>query len=167
MSLEFTFKGQRADETVEEVVKNHPFVLFWPGIKAVILLAIPVGVFFFTGASTYFTLATLIFVLSAFAVFARPYYEYAASVLILTNQRVMYLAQRGFFGRKIIETELRNIVDISSDTSGAIRMSLGFGDLIIRTAGAGIGTEIIVKNISDPFEIQQEVTKRIEKQLIR
>lgn len=161
MSLEFTFKGQRTDETVEEVVKNHPFVLFWPAVKAVILLAIPVGVFFFTGASSYFALATVVFVLSAFAVFSRPWYEYSASVLILTNQRIMYLKQVGFFGRKIIETELKNIVDISSDTSGPIRMSLGFGDLIVRTAGASTGTEIIVKNIPDPFDIQQEVTKRI------
>lgn len=161
MSLDYTFKGQRTDETVEEVVKNHPFVLFWPGVKAIILLAIPVGVFFFSGASSYFALATVVFVLAAFAVFSKPYYEFAASVLILTNQRIMYLKQLGFFGRKIIETELRNIVDISSDTSGPIRMSLGFGDLIIRTAGASTGTEIIVRNISDPFDIQQEVTKRI------
>ena len=161
MSLDYTFKGQRADETVEEAVKNHPFVLFWPGIKAIVLLAVPVGVFFFTGASSYFALSTVIFVLLAFAVFSRPYYEYAASILILTNQRIMYLAQKGFFGRKVTETELGNIVDISSDTSGPIRMSLGFGDLIIRTAGASTGTEIIVKNISDPYEIQQEVTKRI------
>lgn len=162
MSLDFTFKGQRTDETVEEVVKNHPFVLFWPAVKAVILLVIPVGVFFFTGASSYFALATVIFVLAAFAAFSRPWYEYSASVLILTNQRIMYLMQKGFFGRKVIETELSNIVDISSDTSGPIRMSLGFGDLIVRTAGASTGTEIIVKNIPDPFEIQQEVTKRIK-----
>lgn len=163
MSLDFTFNGQRADETVEEVVKNHPFVLFWPGIKAVIFLAIPAGVFFFVGASTYFALTTVICVLAAFAIFSRPYYEYAASVLILSSQRIMYLKQVGFFGRKVIETQLSNIQDVSSDTSGPIRMSLNFGDLIIRTAGASVGAEIIVKNISDPYDIQQEISKRIQK----
>lgn len=158
---EFTFDGQRADESVEEVVKNHPYILLWPGVKSVVILAIPVAVLIFMGASTTFTFVTFLSVIAIFAIFGRSYYEFAASVFILTNQRVIYLDQVGFFKRKIIETNLDKIQDVASATDGMIRTTLDFGDLIIRTAGASAGSEIIVKSISQPYRIQQAISKRI------
>lgn len=158
---EFTFDGQRADESVEEVVKNHPFVLLLPGLKSTIILVIPVAVLLFSGASTTFTFVAFIAVLLAFAIFGKAYYEYSSSVLIITNIRIIYLDQKGFFKRKIIETNIEKIQDISSDTSGIIRTTLDFGDLIIRTAGAGKESEIVVRNIASPYQIQQVITKRI------
>jgi hypothetical protein len=158
---EFTFDGQRADESVEEAVKNHPFILFLPGLKSMLFLVIPIAVLLFWGATSVFTFTAFIAVLVAFAVFSKSYYEYSASVLIVTNQRVIYLDQEGFFKRRIIETNLDKIQDVASDTSGVLRTTLDYGDLIIRTAGAGKGSEIIVKNIASPYQIQQAITKRI------
>lgn len=158
---EFTFDGQRADESVEEAVKNHPFILFLPGLKSILFLVIPVAVLLFWGATSAFTFTAFIAVLIAFAVFSKSYYEYSASVLIVTNQRVIYLDQEGFFKRRIIETNLDKIQDVASDTSGVLRTTLDYGDLIIRTAGAGKGSEIIVKNIASPYQIQQAISKRI------
>ena len=158
---EFTFDGQRADESVEEVVKNHPYILLWPGLKSVCLLAVPIAVLIFWGASTAFTIATFLALLIAFSIFGTTYYEFASSVLIITNQRVLYLDQKGFFRRKITETNLDKIQDVASDTSGMIRTSLDFGDLIIRTAGASAGSEITVKNIAHPYQVQQAISKRI------
>ncbi|OGD61925.1 hypothetical protein A2215_02205 [Candidatus Berkelbacteria bacterium RIFOXYA2_FULL_43_10] len=161
MSKEFTFNGQRPDESVEEVVKNHPYVLFFPGLKAVVLLAVPVGIFIFYGANIVFSVATFLCLILAFAIFAKAYYIYSASVLIVTSERILYLDQLNFFKRKIIESELNKVQDIASSTEGMVKTTLNFGDLIIRTAGAGQGNEIIIKNISDPYSIQQEITKRI------
>jgi len=162
MSKEFTFNGQRPDETVEEVIKNHPYVLFLPGIKAILFLAIPSATLIFFGASLGFTITTLICVPIALGVFFRAYYIYSASVLLITSQRVLYMDQANFFKKKIIETNLDKIQDVSSDMSGAIKTALGFGDLIIRTAGASQGTEIVIKNIPNPYQAQQEITKRME-----
>ncbi len=162
MSKEFSFNGQRPDETVEEIIKNHPFVLFWPGIKAILLLAIPAATLIFFGASLGFTLTTLVCVPLALGVFSRAYYVYSASVLLITSERVLYMAQTNFFKKKIIETNLDKIQDVSSDMSGMIKTALGFGDLIIRTAGASKGSEIIIENIPNPYQAQQDITKRIE-----
>jgi len=158
---EFTFKGQRSDEEIEEIVKNHPFVMFWPGFKVVVLLAIPTLILIFFGASTLFSLATFICVLVAAAIFSKAFFEYSSSVFIVTNQRVMNLEQDGFFKRKITETGLEKIQDVASDMNGMIKTSLNFGDLIVRTAGVTKGEEIVAKNISNPYDLQQKITKLI------
>jgi len=162
MSKEFTFNGQRPDEAVEEMIKNHPFVLFMPGLKAVLLLVVPAAALIFFGASLGFTITTLICVPLALGVFSRAYYVYSVSVLLITNQRILYLDQRNFFKKKIIETNLDKVQDVSSDMDGPIKTALGFGNLIIRTAGASEGTEIVIENIPNPYQAQQEITKRIE-----
>ena len=97
----------------------------------------------------------------AFAIFSQAYYLYSSSVFLITSERVIYLDQRSVFRRIIIETNLDKIQDISSDTKGPVRTSLDFGNLIIRTAGASAGSEIVVRNIPAPYEIQQEITKRM------
>lgn len=162
MSKEFSFSGQRPDETVEEMIKNHPFILFCPGLKAVFLISIPSFVLIFFGASTAFTITTFVCLPLALGIFSKAYYLYAASVLLITNQRVIYLDQKNFFQRKIVETNLDKIQDVASDTNGAIKTALGYGNLIIRTAGASQGTEIVVQNIPNPYQAQQEITRRIE-----
>ena len=159
---EFTFDGQRADESVEEVVKNHPFILFWPGIKCVLVLVVPVAVLMFLGATTTFTVTAFVALLVVFSIFGTAWYEFSASVFIITNQRVMYLDQVGFFKRKIIESNLDKIQDVTSHTSGVLKTSLDFGDVVIRTAGASVGSEIIIKNIPHPYQVQQAISKRIQ-----
>lgn len=158
---EFTFDGQRAGESVEEAIKSHPIVLLWPGLKVVFLLAIPVAVLIFWGASTLFAITAFLALLVSFAIFGRAYYEYAASVLIITSQRVLYLDQTGFFRRKITETNLDKIQDVTSKTDGMMRTSLDYGDVTVRTAGANAGSEIIVKNIAHPYQVQQAISKRL------
>lgn len=156
----FVFNGQRPDESVEEVVKNHWFVFFWPTVKSLILLAIPVAFFIFWGANIYFSIVTTVCVLMAFAIFFTAYYLYLCSVFLITSERVIYLYQISILKRKIIETNLDKIQDISSNTEGFAKNAFGFGDLVIRTAGAGQGNEIIIKNIANPYALQQEITKR-------
>jgi len=101
----------------------------------------------------------LVCVLVAFGIFFRAFYDYNQSVFVLTNQRVINVGQDGFWKRKITETDLEKIQDVASETSGIWRTMFKFGDLVIRTAGAGQGSEIIVKNIANPYEVQQEIVK--------
>lgn len=157
----FVFNGQRPDESVEEVVKNHWYVLFWPIFKSVILLTIPVVFFVYFGANIYFSIITAICVIFAIVFFSTAYYLYSSSVFLITSERIIYLYQSTVLKRKVIETNFEKIQDVTSDTEGLIKNSLDFGDLIIRTAGAGQGGEIRVKNIPNPYTIQQEITKRI------
>lgn len=156
---QFTFNGQRKGENVVEVVKNHPFVLFWPGLQAVLSIAVGAAIMIFFSSSQISGVLLLVFIVVGLGIFGRSYYNYSQSVLLVTNQRLLYVHQDGFLKRKITETDLEKIQDVSSETKGLFKMMLKFGDLVIRTAGATAGTEIIVNDIANPYEVQQRIAK--------
>lgn len=158
MKEEFTFNGQHENEKVIMIVKNHPFVLFFPGVKAVFFLIMGIAsVLFISNPAT--GLILLICVLIAIGIFVRRYYDFNQSVFIITDQRVISVEQDGFWKRKIIETERNKIQDITSDTKGFFRIMIKYGNLIIHTAGSSENSQIIVKNIPNPYEIQQKIAK--------
>ncbi len=156
---EFSFNGQRQGEEVKEVVKNHPFVLMIPGLETVLAITIGAAVMIFFSQYQISGVILMVGLIVGIAIFSRAYFNFSQSVLLITNQRVINVHQDGFLKRKITETELSNIQDISSSTSGLFRMMLKYGDLIIRTAGATAGTEIMVQNIPNPYEVQQKIAK--------
>lgn len=154
MEKDFTFNGQRPGERVVAVVRNHPFVLFWPGIKTILYWTVAIAVVL-TWSNEYAGLTAFIFFIVGIGLFSRAYFTTSQSVLLLTSQRVVSIAQTGFWIRRITETELKNIQDVSSETTGMFRTMLKFGNLIIRTSGAAQGSEIVIKNIPNPYEVQQ------------
>jgi len=156
---EFSFNGQRKDEKVMEVVKNHPFVLFWPGLQTVIAWAIGAAIMIFFTESQIAGVLLLVAIVIGIGMFGRAYYNFSQSVLLITNQRLLNVHQEGFWKRKITETELDKIQDVSSETKGLFKIMLKFGDLVVRTAGATAGTEILVNNIPNPYEVQQRIAK--------
>jgi hypothetical protein len=42
-------------------------------------------------------------------------------------------------------------------------MMLKFGDLVIRTAGASKGEELVVHNIANPYEVQQAIARLVKR----
>lgn len=156
MSEEYTFNGQRRGERISTVVKNHPFVLLWPGIQFVLMAVVGIAVILFWSNQLSGPIAMVFFAVGA-GLFFRHYYTYNQSVFIITSQRVIYVDQRGFWTRKIVETELSQIQEVSSDTSGVVKTIVHFGDLHIKTAGTSQGGEIVVKNIARPYDVQQKI----------
>ncbi|MEK9155863.1 MAG: PH domain-containing protein [Patescibacteria group bacterium] len=156
MEKEYSFNGQRAREGVVAVIKNHPYVLFLPGLKAIVLWLLAAALIF-SWSNEYSGLFAFILFVVGLSFLGRSYFVYSQSTLLITNQRVINIGQTGFWVRRITETELANIQDVSSHTSGVFRTMLKFGDLIIRTSGAAQGSEIIVKNIPNPYEVQQVI----------
>ena len=158
MNQEFSFNGQRDGEKVVEVAKNHAFVLLWPGLKAIFFALLGIATIL-NFQSQFSGVVLVIMVLIAIGIFGRAFYDYSQSMFLITNQRVMNVEQRGFFSRKITETDHEKIQDVSSQTKGLFKMMLKFGDLVIRTAGSSKGEEIIIKNIPNPYEYQQVIAK--------
>lgn len=155
---DYSFNGQREGEEVLQMVKNHPFVLFWPGLKAIFFLVLGIATIVFF-SSQFAGLVLVVCVAMALGIFMNSYYNYSQSVFLVTNQRVLNVNQNGFFKRRIIETDINKIQDVSSDTSGGFKTMLKFGDLVIRTAGASKEEAIIVKNIANPYEVQQRIAR--------
>lgn len=158
MHEEYTFNGQREKEAVKYIIRNHPFILFWPGIKTIFFLTLAVSTILFIKNQLSGAAALVCFVI-AIGVFSRALYDYIQSVLIITSERLINVEQNGYFKRRITETELSNIQGVSSETNGLFKIMLKYGDLVVRTAGTNTGGEILVKNIGNPYEVQQKIAK--------
>lgn len=155
--IEYSFNGQREGEKIKLLIRNHPFILVWPSIQALFFFALGIFSFIRLGVRPTSGLVLVICILIGVSLASRSFYNFFQSVLILTDQRLIYVNQLGFLTRKIIETEIDKIQDVSSHISGLMKMIFHFGNLVVRTAGASKGEEIVVKNIPDPYEVQKQI----------
>jgi hypothetical protein len=76
--------------------------------------------------------AYLLFVLQQFFT---SWVEYALDVWVVTNLRVMNIDQRTLFHRRVSELALYNIQDVTSETKGPLATFLGYGTIVVETAG--------------------------------
>ena len=153
---EFTFQGQRPEEKIVDVINSHPYVIYPAGFRLVLILVIVAAVFIlFPHVVIWAYVGAIVIGLCGILYFWSKYYGFKESVLIITDERVFYIYQKGFFKRKIYETDLANILDVSSETKGFFKTVLKYGDLIVRTAGAKEEGDIIIEDIPDPYYAQQ------------
>ena len=155
----FTFRGQRPDEKVLQVVHRHPIVFFWPLLQATLALAVAIIIQIFFGFGTAFYTVAVLAAFFIFAVLFKIFFIFNNSFCLITSQRVISVDQKGFFNRIITETEFSKIQDVSNSTAGMIGTTLNVGQVIIQTAGKE--NKLIIKQIPDPYQIQQEITKNI------
>lgn len=160
MEDEYTFNGQKPGEKVIEVVPSHPYVLYPSGFRTILTLVLAIGIFLFWPKGW---LAGAVLLILILVYFFNAFYSYRESVFIITNLRIFCIAQKGFFKRNITEVELSKIMDMSSNTEGLTKTMLKYGDLTVRTASGKDGGAIIVKNIANPYSVQQKIASLLEK----
>lgn len=83
------------------------------------------------------------------------WYGWSRTLLLLTNERVIFLEQHGFFRRELIESSLQGVQQISHMVHGLLHTAFGYGNLNLATAASQ--QPIIVPNIPDPYAIQQAI----------
>lgn len=154
MKKDLEFNGQRPGEVVLEVVKSHPYILYLPALKTILLLSIVVAIFLFVPA---LYMIAIIILIVAVIYLGRAIYCYNESIFIVTEERLFIVDQKGFFVRQITEIDLYKILDITSETKGFAKTILKFGDLLIRTAGAREDGGLKVKNVPDPYSVEQRI----------
>lgn len=156
---EYRFQGQRPDEHVMLVRNQHPIVLAPFFLWFIVTLVIPyLVVRFLSGQWQLWLLA--VYIISAILWLCRHLYAYFNSVSVLTSQRILNIDQRGFFVRRITEAELSRIQDVSTEIKGVFPTIFGFGNVAIRTASKD--TLIELRNISDPYEVQQAIVRSLK-----
>ncbi|HPL01350.1 MAG TPA: PH domain-containing protein [bacterium] len=155
----FTFRGQRPDEEVRLVVRRHPIVFFWPLLQSTIALAFIVLTLIFWGLGNIFYIITTVLILIIFSLIFKISFIYSNSFCLVTNQRVINVDQRGFFNRVITETDYAKIQEVTNSTAGMIGTTFNIGEINILTAGKE--SQLTIRNIPDPYSIQQEITKNI------
>lgn len=156
-SNKYNFRGQRPNEAVQLVVRQHTWLLTpaafgWLLSGAVIIL----GLWGF-GASKVSSVIIVITVIAAGLFSFYRWFLWSNGVYIVTNQRVIKVSQLGFFKRLISEAEINRIQEISTEIIGPVHTILNFGTIKIQTASSS--GRIDLENVPDPYDIQQEIVR--------
>lgn len=154
------------NEHIIKTVRKHWFVffleVFFLGLAALVPFAIfPFAVSFFPILSVVQqSLLVLVFLaagwlLIIWTVFFVIWTDYYLDVLIVTNQRIVDVEQRGLFAREVATSPLENVQDIKISVAGFIPTILDYGNLHVQTAGTA--REIVVQGLRDPRGVKKVI----------
>lgn len=164
MENTYSFRGQRSDETVTLVTKQHIWLLMPILIVWVVIGLIITASFLIFGASrvSSIVLAALIVIGLAYSFYF--WFVWNNSNYIVTNQRVIKINQSSLFNRMISEAEIHRIQEISTEIKGPIRTLLNFGTVRIKTASDD--SKLDLEDVTDPYDVQQAIVQ-IQKLALR
>lgn len=113
-----------------------------------------------------FGLATLLLLASMYYLFIflflyTSFIDHHLDVWIITNQRIIYIEQKGMFNRKISAHSDDKIQDVTATQKGFLATFFTFGDVQIQTAGEH--EMFIMKQVDNPFEVKQVINDLIKK----
>jgi len=161
MEQNFTFEGQRPDEDVIFVLKQHPWVLANAGVIGLILIVCLILTFSLWGLSAITSLIIVLIVFFGFVYGGYRWFLYNSYLYILTNQRIIILEQKSLFSRRLSESELDKIQNIAVEVKGPVKTFLNFGNIKITTAG--VDPVMVIENVENPYEVQQKIIKYSKK----
>ena len=160
----YTFRGQRADETVTLVTKQHiwllmPIVLVW-----LIIVAVVGATLLIFGASRVTSILLVVLTVIGLAYSFYFWFTWNNSDYIVTSQRVIKIDQGSLFNRMISEAEIHRIQEISTEIKGPVRTLLNFGVVRIKTASDD--SKLDLDDVTNPYDVQQAIVQ-IQKQTLQ
>jgi len=162
MSEKYSFDGIRSGESIQLIVRSHPIQLVWPVVKAMAIIIVAVFLYNYFSPINYWVYANALLLLIGFVWLFEAFFCLKGTLTIITNQRVVLRQQQGFFRRGISEVELSNIQELSAITKGIFNNLFGNGSVLIKTA-AGEKSMLEIKNVSDPYLVQQKISELVGK----
>lgn len=158
------FPAQEKSELVLDIIRKHWFsyVPFW-FLTVVMLTPLLIGTFFWFGNAAVITPVwnnILILFISMYLLFIQGllifgFVDFYLDVYIITDRRIVDIAQDGLFKRTISELNLRQIQDVNATVVGVAATLLHFGDVKIQTAGDK--PNFIFQSIPHPYEISKRI----------
>lgn len=159
IELPTKFPGQKEGEQINFIIKKHwiryAFVLAFSFFAALIPFII---VFYYILQSDqissvliqYLTLGIGIYLLVLMALSFYVFVDYYLDMFIVTDERIVYIRQNGFFNHQFDELNFQDVDEVGVDVKGILRSFFDYGNLIIHS-----GNELAVLTIdSIPHPIQ-------------
>jgi hypothetical protein len=157
------FPGQKENEIVKHLISKHWIVY----VKLVLFLMLTVGtlvgIYLWLELGVNITpntakLVTIFFLLGldfALLVTFIRWLEDEIDIIIVTNERMIFVNQISFMHRVISETELSQIQDVKHVSKGILSNLFNFGSLMVQTAAEKILFEI--HHVKDPYNIARRI----------
>jgi uncharacterized membrane protein YdbT with pleckstrin-like domain len=135
-----------ANEQILIVFRKHWFALFFEFFGLGLLAVTPIALHIFGRIFLYNQIDSEIMIIFGFfyVLFLSMVWmlgfslwlDYYLDTLVVTNQRVIEIEQRGLFSREISSLNLENIQDVTINTHGIIQTFFKLGDIHVQTSGA-------------------------------
>ncbi len=152
----------KPNEQVEGMFRRHRLTLFLPLLIASMGIILPF-LFLFTlwhkgvvGIVIFFLV-----LLSSVGIAWRSLFLWDANVLLITNQRVVYVQQLGIWHRTVQEVLLSSLHELGCDVQGMAETLLRIGTLRLRASGSA--QEILIPKLAAP-EKARTLIQRLREQ---
>ncbi len=155
--MSYQFHGQRPHEEVLLIVRRHPFVLLKPFIISALFVLLPFAILIFFPVGYVLSISVIMCLILAIVVSFTAWHQWRSTLLLLTNERVVFLEQKSILKREFVECGLGTIQQVSHTVQGLLGTTMGYGTITIATGG--ISGIIKIPDIPDPYEIQQEIQR--------
>ncbi len=159
------------DEKILFIVLKHWFVLLKETIFLSFLLFLPFAIIFiFSFLNKNFNIningniiilfifASSIFFFFLWIIFFIIWTDYYLDILIITNEHIIDVEQKGLFSRELSTFRLDKIQDMTAETNGIIQTLLSFGTIHIQTAGED--RDFIIRGIPKPFDVKYNISQQ-------
>ena len=164
------FEGESKEEETLFFLRAHPITnLTWVIMTALaIFLPIMTLIFFAVATSieTPISIETVLLGLGAwylvvFGVAVQQFIGWFFNIYILTNKQVVDIDFFGLFHRKVSQTTLGNIQDVTYSKAGIFQNFFDYGNLFIQTAGTAMHFEF--HSVPDPEGAQKQILDLVAK----
>lgn len=168
----FLYLELRPQENIQYLIRHH-WIGFLGTFGVYLGMAIaPIILFILVQLASPFSIADK---QSIIAMFATIYYlfittflfatwiNYYYNIVIITNQRLINIAQEGLLSRKTSELNFAEIENVSADVNGLFQSTFNFGLLVVETAGGGTSGAMLrpgfftVQDVPDPNRIARAI----------
>lgn len=168
------FETQLDNENVFLVIRKHWIVIF--GRVLFILLLLAIGIAIRLGAFKLFpnldvypwvNIANIAFILYLAILWVGLFLAlifYYLHLQIITSIRLVDVNQSGLFKRNVVELQLENVEDVTSETFGPLETILNYGDVIVQTSGAEM-RNFTFESVSHPERVKKLILDLYEKRL--
>lgn len=159
------------EEKLVYFLRRHPITLFGVIIGYVLLLAVPVFVWWYLNVmqpetlNDQSTMALIVMGGSIFFLFGwlflfQLFLDYYLDSWIVTTKRILNIEQTGLFGRTVSELRLYRIQDVTATVNGALKTILNYGEVEIQTAGER--EHFVFEEIPDPNKVSKTILELSE-----
>ncbi len=164
------FINQKPYEKIIYFLRRDTIVFILQALLFILLLAIPIGLYFFLGTTfpslfentiTYPLLVILggIYYLTVWLVFFTSFIDYYLDFWIVTNDRIINVEQH-LFARTISELDLYKVQDITGESRGFLQTMFNYGHVFVQTAGE-VG-RFNFEEVPNPREVARKIMELTE-----
>lgn len=157
---------KKEGEQIRYTLRRHPFTFIGVSLFFILLLSIPVGVYFLLSnifsqllqTEAIYTILVLfgsIYYLSIYLFFFAYFIDFYLDLWVITDERIIDIEQKGLFSRTVSELDLIRIQDVTTNVHGIFPTIFDYGRVNVKTASQNV--EIIFKNVPNPAEVRKHI----------